>query len=167
MLLLSTLDQGMTRYNNFCPWQLQLSGEELHSVSERDSEGGGSGGSDTACPLTARSLRLERAVQALAHSQEELRRYVTRKKNRKFSATVSASFLKNWKSFAITDHLQVWEYFIRTFFHADFQIFQKRTDDQFFLSVNFLIFLQKFIKNSQFSIFPNKNRHSIRSWSRK
>ncbi|XP_043280271.1 liprin-alpha-1 isoform X3 [Venturia canescens] len=52
----------------------QLSGEELHSVSERDSEGGGSGGSDAACPLTARSLRLERAVQALAHSQEELRR---------------------------------------------------------------------------------------------
>ncbi|XP_072747807.1 liprin-alpha-3 isoform X2 [Anoplolepis gracilipes] len=56
--------------------QLQLSGEELHSVSERDSTGGGagSGGSDAASPLTARSLRLERVVQALAHSQEELRR---------------------------------------------------------------------------------------------
>lgn len=27
-------------------------------------------------PLTARSLRLERVAQALAHSQEELRRYV-------------------------------------------------------------------------------------------
>ncbi|CAL1686427.1 unnamed protein product [Lasius platythorax] len=53
--------------------QLQLSGEELHSVSERDSTGGGSGGSDAASPLTARSLRLERVVQALAHSQEELR----------------------------------------------------------------------------------------------
>ncbi|XP_066597833.1 liprin-alpha-1 isoform X3 [Prorops nasuta] len=53
---------------------LQLSGEELHSVSERDSTGGGSGGSDAASPLTARSLRLERVVQALAHSQEELRR---------------------------------------------------------------------------------------------
>ncbi|KAK0166482.1 hypothetical protein PV328_004901 [Microctonus aethiopoides] len=51
----------------------QLSGEELHSVSERDS-GGMSGGSDAASPLTARSLRLERVVQALAHSQEELRR---------------------------------------------------------------------------------------------
>ncbi|KAK0175682.1 hypothetical protein PV327_009413 [Microctonus hyperodae] len=50
-----------------------LSGEELHSVSERDS-GGMSGGSDAASPLTARSLRLERVVQALAHSQEELRR---------------------------------------------------------------------------------------------
>ncbi|XP_018338908.1 PREDICTED: liprin-alpha-1 [Trachymyrmex septentrionalis] len=54
--------------------QLQLSGEELHSVSERDSGGVGSGGSDAASPLTARSLRLERVVQALAHSQEELRR---------------------------------------------------------------------------------------------
>ncbi|XP_029043417.2 liprin-alpha-1 isoform X7 [Osmia bicornis bicornis] len=54
--------------------QLQLSGEELHSVSERDSTGGaGSGGSDAASPLTARSIRLERVVQALAHSQEELR----------------------------------------------------------------------------------------------
>ncbi|XP_015434201.1 PREDICTED: liprin-alpha-1 isoform X4 [Dufourea novaeangliae] len=53
----------------------QLSGEELHSVSERDSTGGGgSGGSDAASPLTARSIRLERVVQALAHSQEELRR---------------------------------------------------------------------------------------------
>ncbi|XP_011689327.1 PREDICTED: liprin-alpha-1 isoform X12 [Wasmannia auropunctata] len=52
---------------------LQLSGEELHSVSERDSGGVGSG-SDAASPLTARSLRLERVVQALAHSQEELRR---------------------------------------------------------------------------------------------
>ncbi|XP_063984969.1 liprin-alpha-1 isoform X11 [Diachasmimorpha longicaudata] len=52
---------------------LQLSGEELHSVSERDSGGGGSGGSEAASPLTARSLRLERVVQALAHSQEELR----------------------------------------------------------------------------------------------
>ncbi|XP_019882411.1 liprin-alpha-1 isoform X10 [Camponotus floridanus] len=56
--------------------QLQLSGEELHSVSERDGTGGaGSGGSDAASPLTARSLRLERVVQALAHSQEELRRH--------------------------------------------------------------------------------------------
>ncbi|XP_011689323.1 PREDICTED: liprin-alpha-1 isoform X9 [Wasmannia auropunctata] len=54
--------------------QLQLSGEELHSVSERDSGGVGSG-SDAASPLTARSLRLERVVQALAHSQEELRRH--------------------------------------------------------------------------------------------
>lgn len=57
--------------------QLQLSGEELHSVIERDStSGAGSGGSDAASPLTARSIRLERVVQALAHSQEELRRYV-------------------------------------------------------------------------------------------
>ncbi|XP_076751395.1 PTPRF interacting protein alpha isoform X5 [Xylocopa sonorina] len=54
--------------------QLQLSGEELHSVSERDSTGGaGSGGSDAASPLTTRSIRLERVAQALAHSQEELR----------------------------------------------------------------------------------------------
>ncbi|KAI4490784.1 hypothetical protein M0804_003728 [Polistes exclamans] len=61
--------------NASCLWQLQLSGEELHSVSERDSVGGaGSVSSDAASPLTARSLRLERVVQALAHSQEELRR---------------------------------------------------------------------------------------------
>jgi len=55
--------------------QLQLSGEELHSISERDSTGGvGSGGSDAASPLTAKSLRLEQVVQALA--REELRRYI-------------------------------------------------------------------------------------------
>ncbi|CAB0030447.1 unnamed protein product, partial [Trichogramma brassicae] len=54
---------------------LQLSGDELHSLSERDSSGGmGSGGSDAASPLTARSIRLERVVQQLANSQEELRR---------------------------------------------------------------------------------------------
>ncbi|XP_033207260.1 liprin-alpha-1 isoform X2 [Belonocnema kinseyi] len=53
----------------------QLSGEELHSVSERDSGAGIGSGSDIASPLTARSLRLERVVQALAHSQEELRRH--------------------------------------------------------------------------------------------
>lgn len=57
---------------------MQLSGEELHSIGERDSGGAGSGGSDSASPLTARSLRLERVVQALAHSQEELRRYIFR-----------------------------------------------------------------------------------------
>ena len=55
---------------------MQLSGEELHSVSERDSTGGAGSGSDAASPLTARSIRLERVAQALAHSQEELRRYV-------------------------------------------------------------------------------------------
>lgn len=35
-----------------------------------DSSSGGA-----ASPLTARSIRLERVAQALAHSQEELRRY--------------------------------------------------------------------------------------------
>ncbi|XP_053598940.1 liprin-alpha-1 isoform X9 [Microplitis demolitor] len=60
--------------------RLQLSGEELHSVNERDgSMGGGmnsglSMNNDAASPSTARSIRLERVVQALAHSQEELRR---------------------------------------------------------------------------------------------
>ncbi|XP_057322977.1 liprin-alpha-1 isoform X4 [Microplitis mediator] len=60
--------------------QLQLSGEELHSVNDRDgSMGGGmnsglSMNNDAASPSTARSIRLERVVQALAHSQEELRR---------------------------------------------------------------------------------------------
>lgn len=55
---------------------MQLSGEELHSVSERDGGAGIGSSSDIASPLTARSLRLERVVQALAHSQEELRRYI-------------------------------------------------------------------------------------------
>lgn len=45
-----------------------LSSEELHSVTG-DSSG-------AASPLTARSMRLERVAQALAQSQEELRRYV-------------------------------------------------------------------------------------------
>lgn len=44
-----------------------LSKEELHSVLPGDSSGGPS-------PLTARSLKLERVAQALAQSQEELRR---------------------------------------------------------------------------------------------
>ncbi|XP_046670707.1 liprin-alpha-1 isoform X6 [Homalodisca vitripennis] len=44
-----------------------MSAEELQSVTGGESSGGAS-------PLTARSLRLERVAQALAHSQEELRR---------------------------------------------------------------------------------------------
>jgi hypothetical protein len=45
-----------------------MSREEMHMGDS--SSGGG------ASPLTARSLRLERVAQALAHSQEELRRFV-------------------------------------------------------------------------------------------
>uniref|UniRef100_A0A1B6EYV6 SAM domain-containing protein n=1 Tax=Cuerna arida TaxID=1464854 RepID=A0A1B6EYV6_9HEMI len=44
-----------------------MSAEELQSVTGGESSG-------AASPLTARSLRLERVAQALAHSQEELRR---------------------------------------------------------------------------------------------
>jgi hypothetical protein len=51
------------------PLSAELSKEELHSVTT----GGDSSGA--ASPLTARSLRLERVAQALAQSQEELRRY--------------------------------------------------------------------------------------------
>lgn len=47
-----------------------VSRDELHIMTGGDSSSGG------ASPLTARSLRLERVAQALAHSQEELRRYV-------------------------------------------------------------------------------------------
>lgn len=44
----------------------------MHGMSSAgDSSSGGA-----ASPLTARSMRLERVAQALAHSQEELRRYV-------------------------------------------------------------------------------------------
>lgn len=46
-----------------------MSTEELQSM-------GGGESSGAASPLTARSLRLERVAQALAHSQEELRRLV-------------------------------------------------------------------------------------------
>lgn len=53
--------------------QLHLPGEEGHGVTERDGGIGGSG-SDAIIPLTARSIRLERVVQALTSSQEELRR---------------------------------------------------------------------------------------------
>lgn len=47
-----------------------ISRDELHglSVSNDSSSGGGTS------PLTARSIRLERFAQALANSQEELRR---------------------------------------------------------------------------------------------
>ncbi|XP_068082984.1 liprin-alpha-1 [Anabrus simplex] len=50
------------------PLSSELSKEELHSVTT----GGDSSGA--ASPLTARSIRLERVAQALAQSQEELRR---------------------------------------------------------------------------------------------
>ncbi|XP_037031214.1 liprin-alpha-1 isoform X7 [Bradysia coprophila] len=46
-----------------------VSRDELHGMSLGDSSSGGA-----ASPLTARSIRLERVAQALAHSQEELRR---------------------------------------------------------------------------------------------
>lgn len=46
-----------------------MSRDELHGMSLCDSSSGGA-----ASPLTARSIRLERVAQALAHSQEELRR---------------------------------------------------------------------------------------------
>ncbi|CAH1176338.1 unnamed protein product [Phaedon cochleariae] len=48
------------------PMSAEMSREEMHMGDS--SSGGG------ASPLTARSLRLERVAQALAHSQEELRR---------------------------------------------------------------------------------------------
>uniref|UniRef100_A0A1L8DAY5 Putative lar-interacting protein n=1 Tax=Nyssomyia neivai TaxID=330878 RepID=A0A1L8DAY5_9DIPT len=50
-----------------------VSRDELHGMSI----GGDSSSGGAASPLTARSLRLERVAQALAHSQEELRRVGT------------------------------------------------------------------------------------------
>lgn len=50
-----------------------VSRDEIHGMS---STGGDSSSGGAASPLTARSMRLERVAQALAHSQEELRRYV-------------------------------------------------------------------------------------------
>uniref|UniRef100_A0A7G3ANQ7 Putative lar-interacting protein n=1 Tax=Lutzomyia longipalpis TaxID=7200 RepID=A0A7G3ANQ7_LUTLO len=50
-----------------------VSRDELHGMSM----GGDSSSGGAASPLTARSLRLERVAQALAHSQEELRRVGT------------------------------------------------------------------------------------------
>lgn len=49
------------------PISSELSREEMH-VGDSSSGGGAS-------PLTARSLRLEKVAQAIAYSQEELRRY--------------------------------------------------------------------------------------------
>ncbi|GLH02769.1 Uncharacterized protein GBIM_08740 [Gryllus bimaculatus] len=54
--------------NELAPLSSELSKEELHQMTP----GGESSGA--ASPLTARSLRLERVAQALAQSQEELRR---------------------------------------------------------------------------------------------
>lgn len=51
-----------------------MSRDELHMMSASAGDSSSGGG---ASPLTARSLRLERVAQALAHSQEELRRYVS------------------------------------------------------------------------------------------
>lgn len=48
-----------------------MSRDEIHGMI---STGGDSSSGGGASPLTARSLRLERVAQALAHSQEELRR---------------------------------------------------------------------------------------------
>lgn len=54
----------------------EVSREELHGMSMAGSVigGGDSSSGGGASPLTARSMRLERVAQALAHSQEELRR---------------------------------------------------------------------------------------------
>jgi hypothetical protein len=49
-----------------------MSRDEMHGLSGGESSSGGA-----ASPLTARSIRLERFAQALANSQEELRRYKT------------------------------------------------------------------------------------------
>lgn len=49
----------------------EVSRDEIHGLS---STGGDSSSGGAASPLTARSMRLERVAQALAHSQEELRR---------------------------------------------------------------------------------------------
>lgn len=48
-----------------------MSRDELHGLSVSGGESSSGGG---ASPLTARSIRLERFAQALANSQEELRR---------------------------------------------------------------------------------------------
>jgi hypothetical protein len=50
-----------------------VSRDELHGMSAGQMSGDSSSGGGQS-PLTARSLRLERFAQALAHSQEELRR---------------------------------------------------------------------------------------------
>lgn len=46
-----------------------MSRDELNALSSMDSSSGGA-----ASPLTARSMRLERVAQALAHSKDELQR---------------------------------------------------------------------------------------------
>lgn len=55
-----------------------MSRDELHGLSVSGGESSSGGG---ASPLTARSIRLERFAQALANSQEELRRWVIFFKN--------------------------------------------------------------------------------------
>lgn len=49
--------------------KLQLNEEDDMGMSSTQDNNG------AASPLTARSMRLERVAQALAHSQEELRRF--------------------------------------------------------------------------------------------
>lgn len=51
----------------------EISRDELHGLSVSGGDSSSGGGTS---PLTARSIRLERFAQALANSQEELRRYV-------------------------------------------------------------------------------------------
>lgn len=48
---------------------VEMLADEMH-LGDCSNDGGAS-------PLTARHLRLERVAQALAHSQEELRRYTS------------------------------------------------------------------------------------------
>lgn len=54
----------------FVDFQLQLNEEDDMGITSTQDNNG------AASPLTARSMRLERVAQALAHSQEELRRFV-------------------------------------------------------------------------------------------
>lgn len=67
-----------------------MSRDELHGMS---STAGDSSSGGAASPLTARSMRLERVAQALAHSQEELRRYVHTNQARPFLLILAMKIL--------------------------------------------------------------------------
>lgn len=81
------------------PMQLQLAPISAE-MSREDMLMGDSSSGGGASPLTARSMRLERVAQALAHSQEELRRYVLLKltENAMLSISKINESLGSWVS---------------------------------------------------------------------
>lgn len=117
--------------------------DDMHGLSVSGGESSSGGG---ASPLTARSIRLERFAQALANSQEELRRWVSLWLLLISFQCWTKSFFGFWQIFALT--FFAFTSSIKLFCHSNVKKTNKTTVFLFFL---FLIFA---------SFFPEIDLHA-------